>query len=88
MSLPIAKQLGSLPIWYAIDNNRVSFHRTHNFPVIVDQLQAGVQAILTVDDIYIGSSTEVMYNEWYDIESTPELKAYLVALKLISSTTE
>jgi hypothetical protein len=82
------QQLGSLPIYVAIDSGKVACQRTHNFPVIVDQPETGVQAFITVDDILIGSNTEINYNEWYDYESMPELKAYLVALKLISSTTE
>lgn len=85
---PISQQLGSLPIVVIFNEGKVGFQRSGNFPLIVDQPEPCVQAILTQDDIYIGSGTQIEYNEWYDIDDTPELKSYLVALKVITTEIE
>ena len=89
MSDTVNQQLGSLPIWIVVREGRVGFGKMASaFPLIVDQPETHTQALISVDDIFIGSNTELLYNEWYVIEDMPELKAYLVALKLISNEVE
>lgn len=84
----LSQQLGSLPIVVIFNEGKVGFQRIGNFPLIIDQPEQGVQALVTIDDIYIGSGTQIEYNEWYDIDDTPELKSYLVALKVITTDIE
>jgi hypothetical protein len=84
--------MGSLPIKLVFDQSGQIGFRRHTdmfgrdveFQTIIDQPEPGVQAIISVDDIYIGTDTVLEYNQGYRYKDMPELLAYLVALKLDS----
>lgn len=60
----------------------VSFHQLGLSKAYVDQPEPGIQAIIDADGIFVGSNTELVYNERYVYKDMPELFSWLVAQKL------
>lgn len=75
--------LPGLPLQMACyKDGSVSFHKLGLFKAYVDQPEPGIQAIIDADGIFIGSNTELVYNERYVYKNMPELFSWLVAQKL------
>jgi hypothetical protein len=54
-----------------------------NFHTIVDILGDGLQAIISNEDIAIGSDTVIEYNQLCEYREMPELLAWLQAQKMM-----
>lgn len=74
----INARLANLPIkiTYYVDG-WVELNRLANFNTIVDNPCAGIQAIISNEDVYVGADTVVEYGVRYDYKEMPELLAWL-----------
>lgn len=73
-------QISSLPVGINCYNDgSVEFVRLGHFNTIVDHPETGVCAIISNEDIFIGSDTIIEYGERYICHEHPELLAWLNA---------
>lgn len=73
-------QIDNLPI--AIQpypDGSIVFVQLGNFNTIIDQPETGVQAIISMEDICIGSETIVEYGQQYFVNEHPELLSWINA---------
>lgn len=76
-------QVNTLPIQISCyADGYVAFKRVANVPVLIDQPEQGVQAIISPLDIYIGADTEVKYGVRYPYKEMPELLSWIKAQQM------
>lgn len=76
----ITLQLNRLPLQITyLDNGCIIFDRMGNFNTIIDLPGAGIQAIISNDDIAIGTNSVVTYGTVVDYKNEPEVLAWLSA---------
>lgn len=81
--LGVQLPIGTLPIMMmCYETGQVAFARMRDFNLIVDAPESGIQALISNQDIYVGTDTEIKYGEMYDWQSMPELKAWIAAQNL------
>lgn len=87
----ITMQLNRLPIALSFHpQGLIAFQRLTDafgneldFRTIIDNPEVGVQAIISVDDVFIGAETVLQYGEFYEYKQMPELLAWLKAQEMI-----
>lgn len=76
----ITMQLPGLPLQVSFyQNGQVAFARAHNAPVIIDQPEQGLSALISPTDIFIGNNSEIKYGVRYNLNDEPNLKEWLQA---------
>lgn len=78
----IAINLGNLPLnLILVSNGQLALVPRGNFPVIFDQPEQGISAIISSDKFLVGDK-EIRYNTAISYKDIPELKEWLVQQKL------
>lgn len=76
--------LGALPLVInCFETGQISISRgIAKMPLIIDQPEVGVQAIISQEDIAIGADTVIQYDYLYAYRQMPELLSWLQAQKM------
>lgn len=77
-------QINKLPLQITFyEDGLISIERYHNFHAIVDCLGDGLQAIISNEDIFIGSACVIEYGMRYEYKQEQELLAWLTAQQMV-----